>query len=98
SDLSELTALREHPAMPSTLSQRALQKYFGYGYVPAPLTFYEGVHKLPAGHNLALDLADRSIRVTRYWQYQPEPFDERPINAEQRWQEELASRLDSAVA
>jgi len=95
---SELTALRKHPAVPGKLSQRALQKYFGYGYVPAPLTFYEGVHKLPAGHNLALDLADRSIRVTRYWQYQPEPFDERPINAEQRWQEELASRLDSAVA
>jgi len=95
---SELTALREHPAVPGTLSQRALQKYFGYGYVPAPLTFYEGVHKLPAGHNLTLDLTDRSIRVSRYWQYQPEPFDQRPADAEQRWQEELATRLDAAVA
>lgn len=95
---SELTALREHSAVPGTLSQRALQKYFGYGYVPAPLTFYEGVHKLPAGHNLTLDLTDRSIRVSRYWQYQPEPFDQRPADAEQRWQEELATRLDAAVA
>lgn len=95
---SELTALREHPAVPEKLSQCALQKYFGYGYVPAPLTFYEGVHKLPAGHNLALDLSDHSFRVERYWQYEPEPFDQRPAGAEKRWQDELAARLDAAVA
>lgn len=95
---SELTALREHPAVPMTLSRRALQKYFGYGYVPAPLTFYEGVRKLPAGHNLSLDLADRAMRVSRYWQYKPEPFDTRPVDAEQRWADEFAERLDAAVA
>lgn len=94
---SELTALREHPAVPTTLSRRALQKYFGYGYVPAPLTFYEGVHKLPAAHNLVFDLRDRPLRVQRYWQYTPEPFEERPANAEERWGEELAARLDAAV-
>jgi len=95
---SELTALREHPAMPSTLSQRALRKYFGYGYVPAPLTFFEGVCKLPAGHNLAFDLRNRSLRMERYWQYRSEPFEERPANAEARWSEELSAYLDAAVA
>jgi asparagine synthase (glutamine-hydrolysing) len=53
---SELTALREHPATPTALSERALRKYFGYGFVPAPLSFLEGVHKLPAGHSLVVDL------------------------------------------
>lgn len=95
---SELTALREHPAVPGKLSQRALQKYFAYGYVPAPLTFYEGVHKLSAGHNLVLNLSDHSFRVARYWRYEPEPFDQRPAGAERSWQEELAARLDAAVA
>ena len=95
---SELTALREHPAMPATLSQRALRKYFGYGYVPAPLTFFEGVRKLPAGHNLAFDLRGRSLRMERYWQYKSEPFEERPANAEVRWSEELSAYLDAAVA
>lgn len=94
---SELTALRGHPAVPGTLSRRALQKYFAYGYVPAPLTFYERVHKLPAGHNLVLDLADRSHQVKKYWEYRPEPFEERPVNAEQRWSEELAGLLQDAV-
>lgn len=95
---SELTALRKHPAIPTALSRRALQKYFAYGYVPAPLTFFEGVHKLPAGHNLSLDLRDHTVRIARYWEYQPEPFEERPANAERRWSEELAARLDTAVA
>ena len=95
---SELTALREHPATPAQLSLRALRKYFAYGYVPAPLTFFEGVNKLGAGHNLTLDLRDHSAHVRRYWQYQPEPFDSRPADAEQRWTEELSARLEAAVA
>ncbi|MEP6511588.1 MAG: asparagine synthase (glutamine-hydrolyzing), partial [Dokdonella sp.] len=95
---SELTALREHPAVPTTLSERALRKYFGYGFVPAPLTFFAGVSKLPAGHSLMLDLRDHSVRVERYWHYQPEPFAQRPANAEERWTEEFTALLDAAVA
>lgn len=93
---SELTALREHPAVPATLSQRALQKYFAYGYVPAPLTFLEGVAKLAAGHSLTLDLPTLTHRVARYWQYQPEPqLDTRP---EDELVEEFSDLLDQAVA
>jgi asparagine synthase (glutamine-hydrolysing) len=94
---SELTALREHTKVPTRLSQRALRKYFGYGFVPAPLTFFEGVQKLPAGHNLTLDLRDESVRILRYWHYQPEPFDTRPADSEERWTEELTAHLESAV-
>lgn len=93
---SELTALREHPQVPSALNERALRKYFAYGYVPAPLTFLEGVAKLPAGHSLTLDLATMQHRVARYWQYQPEPqLDARP---ETELVEEFRARLDAAVA
>lgn len=95
---SELTALREHPLVPTTLSRRALQKYFGYGYVPAPLTFFDGVAKLAAGHSMTFDLTTRTTRVERWWQYRPEPFDTRPADAEQRWSEEFSSLLDAAVA
>jgi asparagine synthase (glutamine-hydrolysing) len=93
---SELTALREHPAVPRALSQRALQKYFAYGYVPAPLTFIEGVAKLPAGHSLTLDMHDLSHRVVRYWQYQPAP--QQYARTEGEWIEEFRARLDAAVA
>ena len=93
---SELTALREHSAVPTGLSRRALQKYFAYGYVPAPLTLIGGVSKLPAGHSLTLNLDDLSYRVTRYWQYQPEPQSE--SRAEGELVEEFGARLDAAVA
>ncbi len=94
---SELTALREHPAVPSTLNEIALRKYFAYGYVPAPLTFLHGVAKLPGGYSLTLNLADFSYATERYWQYQPEPFEDCSAAMEMRWIEEFRERLDLAV-
>jgi asparagine synthase (glutamine-hydrolysing) len=95
---SELGAMREHPNVPSTLNELALRKYYAYGYVPAPLTFLEGVSKLPAGHSLTLDLRDHTHRIERYWQYQPEPHEEPTAAREAQWIEEFRTLLDSAVA
>jgi asparagine synthase (glutamine-hydrolysing) len=95
---SELIALREHPMVPSKLSDLALRKYFAHGYVPAPLTFLHGASKLPAGHCLTLDLAHLSHRIERYWQYQPEPFEEDTTKMEARWVEEFRDKLEAAVA
>src|SRR6185437_1994985 len=94
---SELTAMREHPAVRGGIDERALRKYFAYGYVPAPLSLVEGVHKLPAGHSLTFGLVDRKITVVRYWHYLPEPVDTRPANAESRWVEEFTTLLEAAV-
>ena len=94
---SELTALRAHPDVPAALSERALRKYFAYGYVPAPLTFLENVYKLPAGHSLTLDLATHAHRVERYWQYRAEPADYE-AGREDALIEEFGAKLDAAVA
>ena len=94
---SELTAMREHPAVRGGLNEMALRKYFAYGYVPAPLSLIEGVQKLPAGHSLGFDLDTRKVAVSRYWHYQPEPADTRPVNAEMRWVEEFTALIDAAV-
>jgi len=95
---SELTALREHPAVPATLNDSALRKYFAYGYVPAPLTFLQGVSKLPGGHSLTLDLRDLSHRIERYWRYEPEPAVAFDAHQERKWIEEFRSLLEAAVA
>jgi asparagine synthase (glutamine-hydrolysing) len=103
---SELSALRLHPAVRSDVSRRALKKYFGYGYIPAPHTILENVHKLPGGHSLWLDVDSRAVRVERYWDFVLEPFDDAPASdasasavakAEMAWGEELRTRLDAAV-
>ena len=46
---SELTALERAPGVTGALSPNALSLFFRYGYIPAPLTVYQGVRKLPPG-------------------------------------------------
>jgi asparagine synthase (glutamine-hydrolysing) len=98
---SELTALRAHPAVNSALSRRALKKYFGYGYIPAPHTILENVYKLPGGHSFILDVESPALapRVEKYWDFVLEPFagGEIPADPEGTWGEELRARLDEAV-
>jgi asparagine synthase (glutamine-hydrolysing) len=93
---SELTALREHPLVPSSLDELALKKYFAYGYVPAPRTFLSGVSKLPAGHSLTLDLSNLGNRVERYWHYKPE-VDSSSTVAEDDTVDQFRDLVDAAV-
>jgi asparagine synthase (glutamine-hydrolysing) len=96
---SELGALRGHPRAPTAADERALRKYFAYGYVPAPLTLLRGVSKLPGGYCLALDLDSRATRVWRYWSYEPEPAAESfSVADEQRCVDRFGELLDRAVA
>jgi asparagine synthase (glutamine-hydrolysing) len=98
---SELSAIRAHPRSPSELSRRSLKKYFAYGYIPAPGTILEGVHKLSGGCSFTVDLDDPALgpRLERYWDLVLEPFagSEIPADPEQSWGEEIRSRLDAAV-
>ncbi|WP_243440119.1 asparagine synthase (glutamine-hydrolyzing) [Fundidesulfovibrio soli] len=95
---SELTALLAHPEVPASVSALALRKYFAHGFIPAPNSLYEGVYKLPGGHNLTVDLSDFSGRVSRYWAYRVEPMEALPRDPEAEWAEQIRDLLDKAVA
>jgi asparagine synthase (glutamine-hydrolysing) len=70
---SELSSLIRHPRVHSCVSMLAVQKYFAYGFIPAPHSLYDAIYKLPGGHNLFFD-ADRSqLMVRRYWDFLLEP-------------------------
>ncbi len=98
---SELTALRAHPSVSTSISRRSLKKYFAYGYIPAPHSILENTHKLPGGHSLTVDLRDisRAPRIEKYWDFVLEPYtgSEIPADAERAWGEELCLRLATAV-
>jgi asparagine synthase (glutamine-hydrolysing) len=94
---SELSALLAHPELRAGLSETGLRKYFAYGYVPAPHTIRRGIHKLPAGCNLAVELPDGEPRVSRYWEFSLEPEAEPPAEVVAGWEEELRGRLERAV-
>jgi asparagine synthase (glutamine-hydrolysing) len=94
---SEATALAAHPAIRLTVSPLALRKYFAYGYIPAPRSMFEGVHKLPGGHSLLYDWRSGAAHVVRYWEFLLEPDDVRPADYEESCAEEVRSLLEAAV-
>ncbi len=62
---SEPKVLLAHPAVKSSLNLQALRQYLSFDYVPAPLSIYQGINKLPAAHTLTLE--DGEIRTQAYW-------------------------------
>lgn len=62
---SEPKVLLAHPAVKPALNLQALRQYLSFDYVPAPLSIYDGISKLPAAHKLVLE--DGRVEVERYW-------------------------------
>jgi len=93
---SELTALLKHPRSPREICQRSVAKFFAYACIPAPNSIVRGISKLPAGHNLTVDIGDPRPRVERYWEYLLEPMAP-PRDAERVWGEELRAILEASV-
>jgi len=53
---SELAALRAYPGFNNTIDRAALAQLLRFGQVPAPLSIYAGIAKLPAGHWVSIPL------------------------------------------
>src|SRR5215208_4586346 len=67
---SEPKAFRVDPRTPLDANPRAIRDYLQQGYADhTEETFFAGVKRLPAAHNLVLD--DTRLRVERYWKLEP---------------------------
>lgn len=53
---SELKSLAVHPQWQGVIDRDALRLYIQYGYVPVPLSIWQGISKLPPGTFLTLPL------------------------------------------
>ncbi len=62
---SEPKVLLAHPDVRPSLNLNALRQYLSFDYIPAPLSIYEGVNKIPAAHTLTLEAGQ--VSVERYW-------------------------------
>src|SRR6185312_4547809 len=78
--------------VPRQVSLRALHDYCALGYVPAPLTMFEGIEKLAPGAMLVLERGEVSIR--HYWDLSFNHVEERP---EAEWVELLREKLLECV-
>lgn len=90
---SELKSLLLHPDIEREINVEALDTYVTFGYVPDPLSIFEGVHKLPPGHTLTFD--GSRVVVDQYWDF-PTETDAEPRD-EEEYVEELRALLDEAV-
>src|SRR6266446_4490332 len=62
---SEIQALLEFPDQSRRLNRKALSLYHALGYVPAPYTMFDGIHKLPPASLLIAD--GERIEIRPYW-------------------------------
>jgi asparagine synthase (glutamine-hydrolysing) len=94
---SELSALALHPHVSRSVDQRALQKFFAHGFIPAPNAILQGVYKLSAGSWITYDLTTQVITEQNYWRFRVEPDESLGPNTEPRLVDELRARLHDAV-
>lgn len=89
---SEFRALLESNLVEKKINLQALDYYFTFGYIPAPLTIYANVFKLLPGHILCLE--KQQIKTERYWQLD---FTKKLDICEKEAKEEISRLLTEAV-
>lgn len=63
---SEIKALLAFPGIPRQVHLPGLHHYLSFLTTPAPLTLFEGIRKLPAGHALTVE-KDGTLREEEWW-------------------------------
>jgi asparagine synthase (glutamine-hydrolysing) len=90
---SEPKVLLAHPSVHPSLNLDALRQYLSLDYVPAPLSIYQGIQKLPAAHTLTLE--DGRVEVKPYWRLSYKT--RQPVPTEEEAAEELRGLLEDSV-
>jgi asparagine synthase (glutamine-hydrolysing) len=65
---SEVKALLAIPGFEKIINHVAVSHYLSFQCIPAPLSIYHNICKLPAAHFFEYDLKLRSLSTERYWQ------------------------------
>lgn len=90
---SEIKALLAYDAGPPRMNLAALDQYLALRLIDAPLSMYEGIHKLPPGHVLTLD-ASNTLRIRRYWDLNHQP----PLaGTEEQLLDQLEAKIEESL-
>jgi asparagine synthase (glutamine-hydrolysing) len=92
---SELKALFAQPGFQRQIDFDALEAYLAFNSIPAPLTIFSGVRKLPAGHLLTWE--GREPQLERYARPRPVPAAEVRPEGDEELAAELRERLRDSV-
>lgn len=64
---SELKALKSHPLFRAEVDRNALDQMLRVGYLSAPHTIYQGIHRLPPGSLVEIKAGATEAAVQQYW-------------------------------
>jgi asparagine synthase (glutamine-hydrolysing) len=101
---SEIKSLLRDPSVPRDLNFQALHSYLSLLYVPAPLTIFNGIKKLPPAHTL--EYVDGEVSIRSYWSIPYEGIDTpeskshpKSLNSKtiQHYTSEIRERLQASV-
>jgi asparagine synthase (glutamine-hydrolysing) len=92
---SEIKALLEVPGIEACLSMEALDQYLTFLWVPDPLTMFEGIRKLPAGHYALWQNGE--FHIEPYWDLTFPPADHRFERTEADLADEIRERFCASV-
>ena len=91
---SEPKVLLAHRSVKPSLNLQALRQYLSFDYVPAPLSIYQGIDKLPAAHKLTLQ--NGRVNFDCYWRLSYQTV--APVPSEDEAAEHLRELLADAVS
>lgn len=89
---SELKSILQVEDVPRRLNLAALEEYLALGYVPAPLTMFEGIEKILPGHYLVAE--NGRVEDHEYWDLPLGPAEKR---SEREWIELVREKLLDTV-
>ena len=91
---SEIKAILALKKVQKKTDFKAIHHYLAFQYVPAPLTGFEGIQKLPPAHFLKIHLPSKTIHLQRYWQLN---YSKKSSCSLKEWKEELLRRFEESV-
>jgi len=92
---SEVKALLEVPGIEARMDTEALDKYLTFLWVPDPLTMFEGIRKLRAGHYALWQRGE--FEIEQYWDLTFPPMDHRFERTEADLADEIRERFCASV-
>jgi len=92
---SEVKALLQVPGIAPSMNLEALHQYLTFLWVPDPLTMFEGIRKLPAGHCARWQKGEFEVR--RYWDLTFPPADHHFEQRQRALAREVRERFCASV-
>jgi asparagine synthase (glutamine-hydrolysing) len=92
---SEVKALLEVPGIEAAMNLEALNQYLTFLWVPGPLTMFEGIRKLPAGHYALWQHGE--FKIEPYWDLTFPPAEHRFERTEADVAREIRERFCASV-